>query len=367
VVLLVLQYAVPYLIERYQYAATRGRQRAEYESAITNLEGLQLTGLSQAYQMVSQQVGPSVVHIDVRSLQASHESSELAELYGPRLRESRGQGSGVIVDRDGYIITNFHVVHGAAEIQVSLSDGRVLPARLVGADALTDLAVLKVAGADFVAAQWGDSDSVNVGALVWAVGSPFGLQSSITSGIISAKHRAGVAGEVYQDFLQTDAAVNPGNSGGPLVDVQGRIIGINTAIVGESFQGVSFAIPSTVAREVYQRLKSEGRVARGWLGVQLDDVSEDRARRQGLSSTDGAVVLWVIDDPGVPSPARDAGLQIDDIVVRWNGTPITRSTDLIRLVAQTEIGSRADVEIIRRGETMTFQVTIAERPAALDN
>jgi S1-C subfamily serine protease len=361
-----LQYLVPYLIERYQYAATRGRQRAEYETATTSLEGLQLTGLSQAYQMVSQQVGPSVVHIDIRSVQTTHDSDELVELYGPRLRESRGQGSGVVVDPDGYIVTNFHVVHGAAEIQVSLADGRVLPARVVGADALTDLAVLKVAGNGFVAAQWGDSDSVHVGALVWAVGSPFGLHSSITSGIISAKHRAGLAGEVYQDFLQTDAAVNPGNSGGPLVDVQGRIIGINTAIVGESFQGVSFAIPSTVAREVYERLKANGRVARGWLGVQLEDLSQERARRLGLPNTDGAVVVWVIDDPGVPSPARDAGMRIDDVVLSWNGTPVTGSADLIRLVAKTEIGSTAAIEVARRAGRVTLQVTIAERPTAVD-
>ena len=362
VVLLVVQYAIPYFIERYQYAATRGRQRAEYESATANLEGLQLAGLSQAYQMVSQQVGPSVVHIDVRSVQAIPDSSELAEMYGPRLHESRGQGSGVIVDPEGYLVTNFHVVHGAAEIQVSFGDGRVLPARVIGADALTDLAVLKVAGSDFVAAQWGDSNDVRVGALVWAVGSPFGLQSSITSGIISAKHRAGMAGEVYQDFLQTDAAVNPGNSGGPLVDVQGRVIGINTAIVGESFQGVSFAIPSTVAREVYERLKANGRVARGWLGVQLGDVSDESAAELGLPDTSGAIVLWVIDDPGVPSPAKDAGIQIDDVVIRWNGTMIKQSSDLIRLVAKTEIGSTAAVDVFRRGRTITLQVTIDERP-----
>ncbi len=362
VVLLVAQYAIPYFIERYQYAATRGRQRAEYESATANLEGLQLAGLSQAYQMVSQQVGPSVVHIDVRSVQATPDSSELDQMYGRRLQESRGQGSGVIVDPDGYLVTNFHVVHGAAEIQVSFGDGRVLPARVIGADALTDLAVLKVAGSDFVAAQWGDSNDVNVGALVWAVGSPFGLQSSITSGIISAKHRAGMAGEVYQDFLQTDAAVNPGNSGGPLVDVQGRVIGINTAIVGESFQGVSFAIPSTVAREVYERLKANGRVARGWLGVQLGDVSDELAAKLDLPDTSGAVVLWVIDDPGVPSPAKDAGIQIDDIVIRWNGTEVKQSSDLIRLVAKTEIGSTATVDVFRRGRTITLQVRIDERP-----
>ena len=357
-----LQYAVPYFIERYQYAATRGRQRAEYELASKGLKNLRLAGLSQAYQMVSSQVGPSVVHIDVRSVHATQQSNELAQLYGPELHESRGQGSGVIVDESGYIVTNFHVVHGASEIQASLSDGRILPARIIGSDALTDIAVLKVAGSDFVAARWGDSDSMQVGALVWAVGSPFGLQSTVTSGIISAKHRAGMAGEVYQDFLQTDAAVNPGNSGGPLVDVQGRVIGINTAIYGDSYQGVSFAIPSRVAQDVYERLKANGRVSRGWLGVQLGDVSEEMARKYELSDTRGAVILWVIDDPGVPAPASDAGIRVGDIVTVWNGTTVTKSTDLIRLVAKTEVGSTVTAEVLRSGRPMQVEVTVAERP-----
>ena len=361
-VLLMLQYAVPYFIERYQYAATRGRQRAEYELASKGLKDLQLAGLSQAYQMVSSQVGPSVVHIDVRSVHAIQESNELAQLYGRELHESRGQGSGVIVDESGYIVTNFHVVHGATEIQASLGDGRILPARVIGSDALTDIAVLKIAGSGFVAAQWGDSDSMQVGALVWAVGSPFGLQSTVTSGIISAKHRAGMAGEVYQDFLQTDAAVNPGNSGGPLVDVQGRVIGINTAIYGDSYQGVSFAIPSRVAQDVYERLKANGRVSRGWLGVQLGDVSEETARKYELSDTSGAVILRVIDDPGVPSPASDAGIRYGDIVTVWNGVTITKSEDLIRLVAKTEVGSTVTAEVLRRGRPMQLKVTVAERP-----
>jgi S1-C subfamily serine protease len=360
--LLLLQYVVPYFIERYQYAATRGRQQAEYELANEGLKDLQLAGLSQAYQMVSNQVGPSVVHIDVRSVHALQDTDELAQLYGPDLHESRGQGSGVIVDESGYIVTNYHVVHNASEIQATLGDGRILPARIVGSDALTDIAVLKIAGGGFVAAEWGDSDNMQVGALVWAVGSPFGLQSTVTSGIISAKHRAGMAGEVYQDFLQTDAAVNPGNSGGPLVDVTGRVIGINTAIYGDSYRGVSFAIPSRVAQEVYERLKAEGRVSRGWLGVQLSDVSEETARKYELPDTRGAVILWVIDDPGIPSPASDAGIRVGDIVTAWNGAEINKSADLIRLVAKTEVGSTVTADILRRGKPMQVQVTVAERP-----
>jgi S1-C subfamily serine protease len=172
-----------------------------------------------------------------------------------------------------------------------------------------------------------------------------------------------MAGDVYQDFLQTDAAVNPGNSGGPLVDAQGRVIGINTAILGDAYQGVSFAIPSSVAQGVYQRLKANGRMARGWLGVQLDDVSEQTARRMGLPAAAGALIVTVVDDPSLPSPAQDAGLRVGDVVVRWNGNAITKSADLIRLVAMTEIGSAADVELFRRGEKLTLQVRVAERPA----
>ena len=203
--------------------------------------------------------------------------------------ETGGQGSGVIIDPAGYILTNYHVVRGANEIRISLSDGRKVDANLVGRDAATDLAVLKVAADGLLAAEWGDSNDLEVGALVWAVGSPFGLQRSITFGILSAKNRAGVAGTVYQDFLQTDAAVNPGNSGGPLVDARGRVVGINTAIVGEAYQGISFAIPSSVARGVYERLKTTGRVERaGWVSVSrmsrtrwLNDCDFPRSRERG--------------------------------------------------------------------------------------
>jgi len=361
--LLALQYVVPYLLERYHYAITRGKQQAEYDVASSGLQDLQLSALSKASQLVSQKVGPSVVHIDVISARAQRPPNELAQLFGPQTERSRGQGSGVIVDPAGYIVTNFHVVHSAAEISVSLRDGRVLPARVVGVDVLTDLAVLKVSGDNLIAAPWGDSEDMHVGALVWALGSPFGLQSSITFGIISAKHRGGMAGEVYQDFLQTDAAVNPGNSGGPLVDAQGRVIGINTAILGDAYRGVSFAIPSSVAQGVYERLKANGRVARGWLGVQLDDVSEQTAERLGLPAAKGALIITVIDDRSLPSPAKDAGLMRGDVVVGWNGTAVNKSADLIRMVAMTEIGSVAQVELIRRGERLTLQVRVAERPA----
>ncbi len=174
---------------------------------------------------------------------------------------TEGQGSGVIMEASGYILTNNHVIKGANDIQVSLADGRKAKATVVGRDKEADLAVLKIDADKLVAATFGDSEGVETGALVWAVGSPFGLERTITSGILSAKHRAGLSANPRQDFLQTDAAVNPGNSGGPLVDAGGKVIGINTAIVGDSYQGISFAIPSNVAREIYTAHQSGPRLA----------------------------------------------------------------------------------------------------------
>jgi S1-C subfamily serine protease len=273
----------------------------------------------------------------------------------------------VIVDAAGYVVTNFHVVHGAAGIRVSLSDGRVLPARIVGSDPLTDLAVLKIDGDKFLAADWGDSDQLEAGALVWAVGSPFGLQRTITAGIVSAKHRDGVGGDAYRDFLQTDAAVNPGNSGGPLVDARGRVVGINTAILGDVYQGVSFAIPSRVARPIYQRLRDSGQVARGWLGVSLREVTEEDAQRLNLPKTSGAFVAQVIDEDGVPCPARDAGLQSGDVVIRWNRQAVGKPAELIRAVAMTGIGATVPVTVIRQGREITLNVKVAERPPYLNS
>jgi S1-C subfamily serine protease len=240
----------------------------------------------------------------------------------------------------------------------------------VGTDALTDLAVLKVEDGDLVAAEWGDSDSLDVGALVWAVGSPFGLQRTITSGIISAKHRSGMAGEVYQDFLQTDAAVNPGNSGGPLVDARGRIVGINTAILGESYRGVSFAIPSSVARQVYNRLKTGGQVARGWLGVELRPVTDEDVFTLQLPDKTGAFVERLptrVMGVAIPSPAKDAGMQPGDVVIRWNDRRIRQPSELIRLVAMSDIGSSATVILLRGGREMSLTVKVGGRPEFLDS
>jgi len=362
-VLLLLWVLGPQLAERIQYGLARGRQRAEAEVAGAHLANLGLESLSRQYQLVSKRVGPSVVHINVVSDMPTVPIGDLTSRYR---EESNGQGSGVVVDPGGYILTNHHVVQGAKDIRVSLSEGRRLKAEVVGRDPATDLAVLRVPAHDLLAAEWGDSDKLDVGALVWAVGSPFGLQRSVTCGILSAKNRAGVAGRVYQELLQTDAAVNPGNSGGPLVDAQGRVVGINTAIMGDAFQGISFAIPSSVARRVYERLREKGRVERGWLGVGLDDVTDEEAARLHLDTTNGARIVAVYVDTANPSPAQQAGLQADDVVVRWNGLPIRDAAMLSLRVAQTEIGSTAEATVIRKGQQIAVQLLVGRRPENID-
>jgi serine protease Do len=358
-VLLAISYLVPYIAEQTQYAVTRGRQRAEYDFAQKHLGETPLADLSQAYQMLSQVVGPSVVHINTQGGSADL-FPRAASVRPPRI-PAEGQGSGFIADGSGYIVTNHHVVRDARGITVSLADGRRIPATLVGADPETDLAVLKIKADKLTPAAWGDSDAMSVGALVWAVGSPFGLERSITSGILSAKHRAGMAGSLHQDFLQSDAAVNPGNSGGPLVDSGGRVIGVNTAIVGEAYQGISFSIPSNVAREVFERIKAEGLVRRGWLGVQLADMTEEEAKELGLAEVKGVYIAGLFQQ-AEGSPAQRAGLMAGDVILTWNGEFVVRPADLSRLVAKTAIGSTAKVIVFRDEQELTLEVVVGERP-----
>jgi serine protease Do len=358
-VLLAISYLIPFIAEQTQYAITRGKQRAEHEYAKQHIGESPIGDLSRAYQMVSQVVGPSVVHISTQGNEAP-----ALPLTSFKLRPRgpmEGQGSGIIVEASGYILTNQHVINDAQQIQVSLADGRKLKAKLIGHDKATDLAVLKITADRLVPATWGDSEAVEPGALVWAIGSPFGLERTITSGILSAKHRAGLAGKPHQDFLQSDAAVNPGNSGGPLVDVKGQVIGINTAIVGEAYQGISFAIPSKVAREIYERLKAERVVRRGWLGVQLADVTPEQAEAAGLAQPSGVYISGIA-ELGEGSPAARAGIQPGDIVLRWNDTAVNARADFSVLVGNTPIGSRAKVTVLRSGNELSLEVVVGERP-----
>ena len=364
---LALRYLVPHLAEEIQYSLTRGEQRAKYEQAGEHLRNTGLDDFSLASQMVSERVAPSVVHIStVRVEDARPVEEQLRQMFG-RLppRESQGQGSGVIFDAEGYILTNYHVIHGARDIHVQLADGRNVIARRVGHDIPTDLAVLKVDADELTAAEWGDSDDLDVGALVWAVGSPFGLDHSFTSGILSAKDRRTIAHSAYQDFLQTDAAVNPGNSGGPLVNAKGHVVGINTAIIGDSFQGISFSLSSNIAKEAYLSIRRDGYIPRGWLGVELREITPELATELKLDVTLGAYVPKVIDEEHQPSPAGRAGMKAGDIIVRWDGHDIDTPLVLKRRVAASQIGAAVDVDVLRDGVVQTLEVIVGERPVEL--
>jgi S1-C subfamily serine protease len=281
-----------------------------------------------------------------------------------------GQGSGVVLDREGHILTNQHVIDGAGRVEVSLSDGRRVVAEEIGIDELTDLAVIKIDADGLLPVEWGDSDKVAVGTPVWAVGSPFGLERTVTFGILSGKHRIDLKGTrydsrvkgstTYGDLMQSDVAVNPGNSGGPLVNSSGQIIGINTAIVGETYIGISFSIPSNVAKRVAADLIREGQVARGWLGVSLSDpvmATDDSAASQ--APTHGALVReWARGT----SPAKAAGILPGDIIVKFNEQEVTSHGSLMGLVAQANVGTTVPVEVLRDGQRRTFQVQIGRRP-----
>jgi serine protease Do len=354
-VILIVFLLMPWFVERLYYAMTIGKERAQVESAREQLPTPALTEIARQSAVVAKAIGPSVVHIDTVQ---QYEARE--QLFGARaMRQAVGQGSGVIVDEGGYIITNNHVVENASEIMVNLSGNERRPATIVGLDEPTDLAVLKIASGGLIAAQWGDSDALEVGSLVWAVGNPFGLDRSVTMGIVSAKNRRGFQGtSAYQDFLQTDAAINPGNSGGPLVDVTGKIVGINTAIVGRSYQGVSFSIPTSIAKDVYDRLRENGRVVRGYLGVELQDLNEELAEKLGVDTLEGAIIARV----APRTPAQKAGLQIGDIVVEWDDQPIHNATELSMLVGKTPVGNTAKLKVLRNGESQELTVTVEERP-----
>lgn len=364
IVLLVASILVPRMVEEVQYSLARGRQRADHEVAGQLLQTASLTEISRASQMVSLRIAPSVVIVNVNSAPASEEAlteDELLQRFGQRPHDALGQGSGVVISQDGYILTNHHVVRDAQEIRVTFSDGRRLPAERAGVDNLTDLALLKVNAQDLIPAEWGDSDGLQVGSLIWAVGSPFGLERSVSFGILSAKNRGGIAGSPHQDFLQTDAAVNPGNSGGPLVDVQGKVVGINTAIVGQTYSGVSFAIPSNVAQQVADRLKQGGYVPRAWLGVELSSVSDEQARRLGMPQARGAYIARIVRNLQ-DSPAHRAGLQPGDVVMRWNGAEIAEPAMLSQLVAKSQIGATIPVQVWRGGQEVQIEITVVERP-----
>lgn len=391
VLLVALRYMLPSMLEFSRYAWHRGQLRAEYEMAGQQLQSISLEGLSSISQTVAKRVGPSVVHIMM-----SEQTDE-----GPR-RSKVGQGSGIVVDERGFILTNYHVLDEGSEINVILADERTCKAELVGFDKMTDLAVLKINADEILPISWGDSDCIEVGSPVWAVGSPFGLTGSVTFGILSSKHRLDLTGTSYEDairnplsrgdrnraspqysdLMQSDVAVNPGNSGGPLINSRGEMIGINTAIIGESYRGVSFSIPSNVAKIVFKQILESGRMRRGYVGVELvkaterkplspsqisrsapeesdpNAFGEDPPAGQIQAPVRGALVRRVVEN----MPAAAAGLKVGDLIQEINGVAVKGVADLIFEIGKTPVGDQVELMVARDEDHLKILVTVAERP-----
>jgi Do/DeqQ family serine protease len=340
-----------------------------------------LEALESAFVTVADRVMPAVVNVTARSRRGATTPSEaperpemeerFKEFFGPDFfdrffrkrsprEEGRASGSGVIVDKQGFILTNNHVVENAAEIEVGLSDDRKFKAILVGRDPKTDLAVLKIEAppASLPVADLGDSDRLRVGQWAIAIGNPFGLDRTVTAGIISATGRTRVGVATYEAFIQTDASINPGNSGGPLLNLQGRVIGINTAIVATG-QGIGFSIPINMAREVMGQLIARGRVVRGWLGIVIQDLTPDLVAGFGLPNAAGVLISDVMKD----SPAEAAGMRAGDVIVEFTGAGIKEVSDLQRRVAAVEPGKPAALTVIRDRRLTPLTVRIGEQPS----
>lgn len=341
-------------------------------------------GLSEVFEDVANQITPAVVNISASKKLGSGRGAmpdmsnpffeQFREFFGdeffehlmpqqqaPRGKIPLGLGTGVIVDKTGHILTNNHVVNDADEVTVRLHDKRSFKATVVGTDPLTDVAVIKIDADNLLPATLGDSDRLRIGEWVIAAGNPFGLDHTITAGIVSAKGRANLGITNYEDFIQTDAAINPGNSGGPLVNLKGEVVGINTAIASRtgSYIGVGFAIPVKMARSVMDNLIKKGKVVRGWLGVGIQNLSEDLAKSFNYPGTDGALVGHIERD----GPADEGRLKQGDIIVSYNGKALKDANDLQNSVAATEPGTTVNLDVIREGRKEALSVKITERKA----
>jgi len=343
-----------------------------------NVAAPQLPGTQFSYAAVVSRVAPAVVTVRSERRVARNaqefpflDDPQFREFFGqrtprggeprPRTERQRGLGSGVIVSADGYILTNHHVVEGSSDIRVELNDRRTMTARLVGSDEPSDLAVLKVEATGLPVLTLGDSDRVQVGDVVLAVGNPLGIGQTVTSGIISAKGRqTGLSDGSFEDFLQTDASINRGNSGGALVNTQGELIGINSQILSPSGVsiGIGFAIPSNMARDVMGQLVKVGRVRRGMVGVRIQPVDAEIAAALGLADVRGALVSEVTPD----SPAARAGLKRGDVILNFNGTSVADSNAFRNAVARTQPGTQVTLTILRGGREQQLRVTLAELP-----
>ncbi len=322
-----------------------------------------------SFSDLAERVGPTVVNISTTKIVKRRGPRGMGPMgpqdpffddffeqffQAPPQRPQKSLGSGFIINGDGHIITNNHVVEGADEVQVQLTDKRKLDAKIIGRDAKTDLAIIKITGSNLPSAVLGDSSQLRVGDWVMAVGNPFGLDHTVTAGIVSAKSRVIGAGP-YDDFIQTDASINPGNSGGPLFNTRGEVVGVNTAIVS-SGQGIGFAIPINMAKELIPQLISTGKVTRAWLGVGIQDITPELAKSFGLPDSKGALVSNVF--PG--SPADKGGLKSGDVIRAFNGKDIIESRELPALVAHEPVGKQATMRVLRDGKEIDLTMTLGE-------
>ncbi|MBE0534190.1 MAG: trypsin-like peptidase domain-containing protein [Phycisphaerae bacterium] len=363
---------VPVLIGQIRYQNTAGQIRAYNES----LDALSEKDPSALYRAVAQTMIPAVavvataerIEADAAEDGGGNDSAPQAPPL-PVPPDGRGQpelfqlgvGSGIVADAEnGYILTNWHLVADADEVRVILADGRAFNSGWIRTDRRTDLAVIKIEADGLFAAPLGDSSQASVGDVVLAIGAPRGLAHTVTAGIVSAQDRT--TGQIYQTYIQSDAAINPGNSGGPLVNMRGEVVGVNTGIVSSAgaFQGIGLAIPSNVAKAVMKQLIEKGEVVRGYIGVQIQDMSGRIAERLGLPNDKGALVVGVEPE----GPAAQAGLSPEDVIVRVDGEEIANSYDLQLVVSELEPGRQVPVDIYRGGEKQTVEVEIGTLPDA---
>src|SRR5215469_3622383 len=338
-----------------------------------------LMALDKAMETVAARVTPAVVNVTVTSrtkpevadnempedMQQFGRQMPFGQFFGPHTHRQpqieHGMGSGVVISPDGYIVTNNHVVDGAVDIRVTTSNGKVLKAKLIGTDPLTDLAVLKVNGTDMTSVPWGDSKEVRPGQTVLAFGNPYGFRFTVTRGIVSAVNRANpdpTNRSKPGEFIQTDAAINPGNSGGPLVDARGEVVGINTFLISPSgtFSGMGFAIPSQIVRPTVETLIRDGKVSHGHIGIGIADVTPENAKFFGDAAAKGGVVTQV--EAG--SPGAEAGLQIGDVITEINGHKMEDAGELQVVIGQQKPGTKVELTVLRDGKTMNIPVTLEE-------
>lgn len=328
-----------------------------------------LTKFGEAMSKVAERVKPAVVNISTsRTVKTQRhplfDDPLFRRFFGdpqaPQKRKVTNLGSGVIATSDGYILTNNHVIEGAEDIIVRLADGKEYKGRPVGMDSRTDIAIIKINETNLPTVPWGDSDKLRVGEVVLAIGNPYGLSQTITMGIISALGRSGIGITDYEDFIQTDAAINPGNSGGALVNIRGELIGINTAIFSTSggYQGIGFAIPSSMVKNVMDSIINQGRVVRGWLGVQIQPLTPELVKQLGLKDESGVLLVDVVEG----GPAEKGGLKRYDVIAEYDGKKTDNPFHFKNMVAATKPGKTVEIKIIRNGNLLTAKVTIAELP-----